>query len=271
MKFLSPLGALIALPDDPMTANTDHFSGHASAYADARPSYPDDLFLWLAAQCEAHLLAWDCGTGNGQAANALATHFDLVHATDLSAEQLAQAAPNPKICYACTPADMSGLADQSCDLVTIAQALHWFCNDAFYAEVNRVLKPNGLIAAWTYTLLDAQPEINALISDFHQNTVGPWWPPERKWVDFGYVGMPFPYDEIQAPAFTIVREWTLPEVQAYLRTWSATQRYMKATGVDPVIELGQRLQHLWSEPGAPLTERKKISWPLAIRCGRKRK
>lgn len=254
-----------------MNTHTDHFSGHASAYADARPSYPDELFVWLAEQCPSHSLVWDCGTGNGQAAQALAAHFDQVHATDFSVEQLAHAIPHPRIHYACAPADMSGLADQSCDLVTVAQALHWFCTDTFYREVNRVLKPNGLIAAWTYTLLDAEPQINALISGFHQQTVGPWWPAERKWVDFGYVGMPFPFDEISAPGFTICREWTLDEVLAYLRTWSATQRCMKATGIDPVIELGERLAPLWKGTDESAIARKTIQWPLAIRCGRKRK
>jgi ubiquinone/menaquinone biosynthesis C-methylase UbiE len=254
-----------------MSGTSDHFSGHASAYAHARPSYPSELFDWLASQCPERSLAWDCGTGNGQAAGALAGHFGLVHATDLSSEQLAQATPNRRVNYVCTPAEMSGLEDQSCDLVTVAQALHWFCNDAFYREVNRVLKPNGLIAAWTYTLLDAEPQINALIADFHQNTVGPWWPAERKWVDLGYAGMLFPFDEVSTPQFTIFREWDLSDVMAYLRTWSASQRYMKATGTDPVTSLGEQLAGLWEKNCDSPSGKRTIRWPLAIRCGRKRK
>ena len=248
--------------------NTDHFSAYAAAYSKARPTYPPELFAWLAAQCPQHALAWDCGTGNGQAAQELATHFSLVHATDLSTKQLAQAKSNPRIRFVAAPAEASELADQSCDLVTIAQALHWFCHDEFYAEVKRVLKPSGLIAAWTYTLLDTAPEVNAVMRKFHDQTVAPWWPAERKWVDLAYRGMPFPFEEITVPAFTIYRQWALTDLLAYVSTWSATQRCMEETGRDPVAELGLELAQLWgdNESGTPST--KTIRWPLAIRCGR---
>jgi SAM-dependent methyltransferase len=158
---------------------SDHFSGHAADYAKARPSYPPELFAWLAQQCAGHDLTWDCGTGNGQAARALAEHFRRVHATDLSAEQIAQAEPDPRIDYLAAPAEVSGLPDRCCDLVTVAQALHWFCGEPFYAEVQRVLKPGGVFAAWTYTLLRGEAELNAIVEDFYRNTIGPWWPPER--------------------------------------------------------------------------------------------
>ena len=245
-------------------SGTDHFSGHAAAYARHRPSYPPELFAWLAGQCRQRTLAWDCGTGNGQAAHALAAHFAQVHATDLSAEQLAEATPDPRIRFHAAPAEASGLVDQSCDLVTVAQALHWFCHDAFYAEVKRVLRPGGLIAAWTYKLLDVEPAINRLVEHFHNRTVGPWWPPERKWVDVSYVGMPFPFVDVAVPAFTIHRDWTLEQLLAYLRTWSATQRYIKETGNDPTLALGEQLAAVWTDR----SQTKTIAWPLAIRCGR---
>lgn len=243
---------------------TDHFSGHAADYAKHRPSYPPELFAWLAGQCRHHDLAWDCGTGNGQAALAMAPHFTAIHATDLSPQQLDQAPPHPRVRYLATPAEASGLADSSCDLVTIAQALHWFCHDAFYAEVKRVLRPGGLIAAWTYRLLDAEPELNAAVALFHGKVVGPWWPAERKWVDVGYQGMPFPFTEIPVPTFAIHREWTLAELLSYLRTWSATQRCRQETGKDPTLAFARDLADIWLHPEQP----KSISWPLAIRCGR---
>ena len=247
------------------TNTTDHFSGHAAAYARARPSYPPELFAWLARQCAGRELAWDYGTGNGQAARALATHFARVHASDLSAEQVAQATPDPRITYLAAPAESSGLPDACCDLVTVAQALHWFAGDAFYAEARRALKPGGIFAAWTYTLLQGEPELNALVEDFYRNTIGPWWPPERRWVDLGYREMPFPFEEIPAPAFEIRLEWTLEDLLAYLRTWSATQRYIKERGDDPCVELGTRLRTVWPDPQAV----KPIVWPIALRCGRK--
>ncbi|MCX7168314.1 MAG: class I SAM-dependent methyltransferase [Rhodocyclales bacterium] len=242
----------------------DHFSAHAAAYAKARPGYPAALYTWLAEQCPAHESAWDCGTGNGQAAHALADHFQRVHATDLSAEQVAQARPHPRIDYRATPAEASGLPDRSCDLITVAQALHWFCDDSFYTEVKRVLKPGGVFAAWTYTLLRGEPELDAVVTDFYTNTVGPWWPPERHWVDLGYRGMPFPCADIPTPEFEIRLEWTLADLLAYLHTWSATQRCIRETGSDPCTALGDRLRDVW--PDAETT--RTITWPIALRCGR---
>ncbi len=246
------------------TPATDHFSGHAQDYARYRPSYPHELFAWLAEQCPAHQLAWDCGTGNGQAALALAPHFAQVHATDLSAQQLAQAPTHPQISYVAAPAEQSGLAAESCDLITVAQALHWFQHDAFYAEAVRVLKPGGVFAAWTYKLLDAEPAINELVAHFHSTTIGPWWPAERRWVDNGYQDLPFPFSELVVPAFSMHCQWTLDDMLHYLRTWSATQRYIAEKGTDPTRALAHDLRLLWGDP----KQTKRISWPLAIRCGR---
>lgn len=245
--------------------SADHFSGHAAAYAAARPTYPPELFAWLAANCPAHEMAWDCATGNGQAAQALIAYFAHVYATDLSVEQVEQAPSHPRIVYRVAPAEASALADRSCDLVTVAQALHWFCNDSFYAEAKRVLKPGGLFAAWTYTLLQSEPPLNAIVEDFYVNIIGPYWPAERRWVDNAYRDMPFPFDGMAAPAFEIRREWTLGELLAYLRTWSATQRYLKETGSDPCLALAARLAAVWPDPAGTKT----ITWPIALRCGRK--
>ncbi len=130
-------------------ARGDHFSGIAAQYAQARPHYPAALFDWLAAHCAKRTLAWDCGAGNGQASVALAAYFEQVHATDISAAQLAEAPAHPRIHYRVAPADASALPSHTADLITVAQALHWFDLDAFYAEARRVLRPGGLIAAWT--------------------------------------------------------------------------------------------------------------------------
>lgn len=246
-----------------MQTSTDHFSAHAGAYAQHRPDYPPSLFAWLAAQAPGHALAWDCGTGNGQAALGLADHFDQIHATDLSSTQLSHAPAHARVHYQQAAAEHSGLRAASADLVTVAQALHWFAHEAFFAEVRRVLRPGGVFAAWTYRLLDAEPTVNALVAEFHASTVGPWWPPERRWVDSGYADLPFPFDPIVAPPFSIEREWTLGQLLDYLRTWSATQRYIAERGTDPTLELGERLGEVWGQAPSKL-----IRWPLALRCGR---
>lgn len=240
----------------------DHFSGHAVDYARFRPGYPEALFDWIAAQTPNHDLAWDCGCGNGQATEPLARRFARVIGTDLSEQQVAQANPNPRIEYRVAPAERSGLSEASVDVVTVAQALHWFDFEAFYAEVRRVVKPGGLIVAWTYQLLRGEPAINASLDDFYRNTLGPYWPAERQWVDLAYRGMPFPFESLEVPDFEIRLEWSLTDLAAYLGTWSATRRYIAGTGCDPIPPLAERLASVWGEG------RREIIWPIAMKAGR---
>ena len=203
-------------------------------------------------------------TGSGQAAVGLAAHFARVIATDPSTGQLAQAAAHPRIEYRCTPAEVSLLDTASADLVTVAQAIHWFDLDRFYAEAKRVLKPGGIIAAWTYTLLDVEAGIDKLVSDYYRNVVGPYWPPERKMVDDRYRSLPFPFDPVATPPFEIRTEWSQADLLGYLGTWSATRAYMKAKGVDPLTEFGHSLAALWPDPEM----KKTLRWPLHLRVGR---
>ncbi|MBK7815622.1 MAG: class I SAM-dependent methyltransferase [Rhodocyclaceae bacterium] len=243
-------------------APEDHFSGVAANYARFRPGYPSALFDWLAARTPDHDLAWDCGCGNGQASVPLADRYRRVAATDFSPGQIELAKPHPRIDYRVAPAEASGLPAHCADLVTVAQALHWFDFDRFYAEVRRVLKADGLFAAWTYRLLRAEPAINDVLGDFYANTLGPHWPPERRWVDLAYGGgMPFPFREVATPSFEIRLEWSLDDLLAYLGTWSATARYRQATGRDPITALGERLASVWAEG------RREIVWPIALRAG----
>lgn len=243
----------------------DHFSRVSAAYAESRPRYHADLFAWLAGQCVHHDLAWDCGTGNGQAATRLADHFARVIATDASATQIAEAVPHPRIDYCVAPAEASPLADATADLVTVAQALHWFDLDRFYREVRRVLNVDGVVAAWSYgTFRVEEPRIDAAVQHFYAETVGPYWPPERRLVEAGYRDIPFPFTRVPAPDFTMCADWTLAELAGYLRSWSATARYKADKGCDPVAGLEQELASLWGDPGVP----RRFEWPLALLVGR---
>ncbi|MGE5468663.1 MAG: class I SAM-dependent methyltransferase [Ignavibacteria bacterium] len=240
----------------------DHFSGGATDYAKFRPGYPEALFDWIAAQTAAHDFAWDCGCGNGQASVPLAARYRRVLGTDLSERQIREAAPHPGIEYRTAPAEASGLPDASCDLVAVAQALHWFDFERFHAEVKRVLKPGGVLAAWTYQLLRFDPGIDEIFLDYYRRVLAPWWPAERKWVDEGYRTLPFPFTEIPAPAFEIRLQWTLEDLLAYLRTWTATRYLAQAENRDPTLPLGEALQPLWGEGT------REIVWPIAMRVGR---
>jgi SAM-dependent methyltransferase len=246
---------------------SDHFSGVASEYAEYRPRYPELLFDWLAGLAARRELAWDCATGSGQAAVALASRFERVIATDASAEQIAAASSHPRIEYRVAPAEASGLDLASADLVTVAQALHWFDRQAFYAEARRVLRRDGVVAAWTYghPTLD-EPRTDAALQRFYSETVGPYWPKERALVDAGYRTIDFPFHEVEAPAFEMETRWPLATLLGYVATWSAVTRFRAARGEDPVTELAQAFAAAWGNPEVP----RRITWPLALRVGRGR-
>ncbi len=242
----------------------DHFSGHAADYARFRPGYPPALFDWLAGVAPGRDCAWDVGTGNGQAARDLATRFARVHATDASAEQIAQAHGPANVAFLPEPAERCSLSDAAADLVTVGQALHWFDLPAFYAEVERVVRPGGVVAAWTYQLSEVSAAVDEVVVDFYTNGVGPWWPPERVHVEQGYRDLPFPFEELEPPVFTLEREMTLDEYTAYLGTWSAVRRYRAAKGADPIEPLRSALEARWGG-----TERRRtVRWPLRLRAGR---
>lgn len=243
----------------------DHFSDTAAGYASFRPRYPDALFSYLAEAAPSRERAWDCATGSGQAATGLAAHFKEVIATDASTEQIAHAIPNPRVAYRVAPAERSGLASGSTDLVTVAQALHWFDLPVFFAEVKRVLAPGGLLAVWAYPGFRISPEIDRIVRRYYSETVGPYWPPERTMVEEGYRSIPFPFTELKTPLFEIERPVTLAGLAGYLRTWSATRRYLAERGIDPVAELLPSLSEVWGDPGAPRNMRA----PLCLRVGRK--
>lgn len=242
----------------------DHFSAVAGNYASFRPTYPAALFDWLARTAPDTTLAWDCAAGNGQASCDLAEYFDQVVASDASAAQIAAAVPHPRIEYRVAPAENSGLDEGCVDLITVAQALHWFDLNKFYGEVRRVLKPGGLLAVWSYGVLHLDdPRIDRVVQRFYGETLGPYWPPERRMVEEGYRTLPFPFAEMLPPEFTMETAWTPPQLLGYFASWSATARYRAAHGKDPVTEVAKELAPLW---GAPLVAHS-VRWPLVLRAG----
>ncbi len=243
----------------------DHFSERAAGYAKFRPTYPDALFDWLKDLAPGRALAWDAGTGNGQAARALASRFDRVLATDASEQQIAHAEPHGGVMFRVGPAHESGLEAATCDLVTAAQALHWFDIPAFFGEAARVLKPRGIVAVWTYggPSLD-DPACDAVLQRYVKE-VDPYWPPERVLVETGYRTVAFPFDEIESPPRELELRTTVDAFAGYVRTWSATEHYGKALGRDPVVDVEAALRRLWPE-----RERRRAHWRLSVRAGRNR-
>jgi SAM-dependent methyltransferase len=240
----------------------DHFSRQAADYAKFRPRYPHEMFVYLGAVAPRYKLAWDCGTGNGQAAVQLAEVFDRVIATDASDKQIANAQPHDRVEFRVAPAENSGIESETLDLIMVAQALHWFDLDRFYAEVRRVLKPDGVLAASAYNLLQIEPAIDEIVNRYYYDVVGPFWPPERALVET-FAELPFPFLEIQMPSFQMTAQWTVEQLLGYFRSWSATQRFMAAKGEDPLEQIRDELRGLWGAPG----QSRQVAWPLILRVG----
>jgi SAM-dependent methyltransferase len=244
----------------------DLFSGHARLYATFRPTYPDALYQFIFSHLHQKENAWDCATGNGQVAQVLSQHFRNVFATDISAQQLREASPKNNIHYSVGSAEETGFGDDQFDLITVGQALHWFDRARFYQEVNRVGRDSGLLAVWGYAVLSIDDTIDEYLTDFYNNVVGPYWDSARKLVDDRYRTIEFPFEEITAPEFTIDVSWDRDGLAGYLESWSATQKYIKTNGVNPVDALMNALENHW-----PKNMAKNVSFPVFLRLGRIRK
>ncbi len=242
----------------------DHFSAGSSDYALFRPRYPEALFGWVADQCRARDMAWDCATGNGQAALGLAPLFTRIVATDASDAQLARAEHRSNIDYRVASAESSGLPDRSIDAVTVAQALHWFDRPAFFAEVARVARPGAVLAVWTYNLVRGSAALDRVIDRLYRDILGSYWPADRALVETGYREIEIPFAELTPPSFEMTARWTLAQLTGYLRTWSAAIRYQARHGADPIQPVAAELAEAWGEAA----ELRELTWPLAVRAAR---
>ena len=242
----------------------DLFSEHSADYAAHRPTYPMALVDALADLCESTDMALDVGCGSGQLSVLLAERFKTVTAIDASAQQIAAAMPHARLEYRVARAEQSGLTEKSVDLITVAQAAHWFDLPAFYAEVRRVGKPGAILALISYGILQADDDIDSTIQHFYQDVVGPYWPPERRYVEEGYRSFAFPFDEITLPPLAIEVNWRAQDLIGYARTWSATRAAEKALGAAPVEAFTRDLMAAWGDP----ERRRVIRFPLSNRVGR---
>jgi SAM-dependent methyltransferase len=241
----------------------DHFSKQAADYAKFRPRYPQELFDYLGKIAPSRELAWDCGTGNGQAAVGIASVFDHVIATDASEKQIDNAQPHERVEYRVAPAENSGIESGTLDLIMVAQALHWFDLPRFYQEVSRVLKNNGVLAASAYKFFHITPEIDQLVNHrYYDKIVGPFWPSERVLVE-EFEKLPFPFCEVQMASFEMTARWDMKHLVGYLRSWSATQRFIAANNRDPLEKIAGQLRAAWGDA----KQTRRVSWPLTLRVG----
>jgi SAM-dependent methyltransferase len=242
----------------------DRFARQSNKYARYRPRYPAELFEHLAGLCQRRELAWDCATGSGQAAVALARHFTRVVATDASARQLAHAEPHARVEYRLARADYSALDAGAVDLITVATALHWLELDSFYAEARRVLRIGGVIAAWSYRDTRVSPAVDRVLRRYRQEIVGAHWAFPMELLTERYQTVPFPFRDLPVPQNLVARrELDLDGVFGYLESWSATQLCIERTGSDPRDAIRAELAHAWGDPSSVRT----VEWPLFFRIG----
>ena len=241
----------------------DHFSGHAALYNKYRPRYPQAMYDWLLSHVPARQLAWDCAAGGGQASLGLAPHFRRVIATDASIQQLKSAPPVANVRYILATAEAAPLPASSVDLITVAQALHWLDHDAFYAEVRRVARSGALLAAWSYQVFSVNAAVDAVLRPFYYDYLGNHWPPQRARVRDHYASLPFPFEEVQAPGFSMRPRWTRQDLLNQVSTWSAVRRHDAATGQSAVSVLEPQLTAAWPDADEQLD----IDWPIVLRVG----
>ena len=246
-----------------MTATfKDHFSTQSDGYAKYRPTYPPELFHYLASLVTGHRSAWDCATGNGQVAIALAAHFSEVIATDASQAQIDAAIENPRISYRRATAERSQLDDSSVDLVTVGQAFHWFDEQKFGAEACRVLRPGGVLAIWGYQLCTVNPTCDSIVAHLYRDIVGDFWPAERTIIEQGYSESEIPGEALSAPDLRMSARWHLGDMLGFLRTWSACERYKAKHGTDPVAAIESDLESAWGDG------QRSVNWPMTIKLSR---
>ena len=238
----------------------DYFSGHSKLYATFRPTYPEALYRFILGHLQQFDSVWDCATGNGQVARVLAQHFDKVYATDISAQQVEHAFKADNIEYSVQPAEKTNFPDHSFDLVIAGQALHWFDTEKFYEEVRRTARPGAWLAVWGYAHCTITPEIDVHFLKFYNETVGPYWDAARALLENHYRDIPFPFEEVHSPEFSIQVQWTADEFAGYLTTWSAAQKFIKANGYDPVPDVMEKITPLWKEAMT-------VTFPVFLRMG----
>ena len=242
----------------------DNFSQQATSYAQYRPQYPQALYNFLQKITTRRQLAWDCGTGNGQVATQLATFFKKVIATDASAAQLAVAKSTVNVEYRLALAEDSGLPWHSVDLITVAQAIHWFDIAEFYREVCQVANDEAIIAIWGYGLLTISPAIDEIIHYLYTSILGNYWEPHRKHLDAAYQTIPFPFSIISTPTIKMQLLWSLPELIGYLNTWSSVQKFIAVNNDNPVTQIEALLQSAWGN----YSDLKLITWNIYFKVGK---
>ncbi|ESU22409.1 methylase involved in ubiquinone/menaquinone biosynthesis [Flavobacterium enshiense DK69] len=241
----------------------DYFSVNSKGYSQFRPRYPEKMIQQIVSLVKEKNVALDVATGNGQVAAKLAAVFQAVYGTDISENQLSQAPEINNVIYRKMPAEQTDFADRQFDLITVAQAIHWFDFDTFYKEIYRILKPDGVFAVMGYGFFSTNKDSDKILWRLYEGIVGPYWDPERDYLTQEYQTIPFPLDEIVNEKYTQTYTWTFEQLIGYLETWSATTNYEKANNNEnPIDIVRDELKASWEKGD------KKVAFPMFLRIGK---
>lgn len=242
----------------------DLFSRQSDLYAKYRPTYPKELYEYILSFVKERNIAWDCATGNGQAATVLADYFKKIIATDISVSQIEKATKKENIEYSVCAAESTPFTDNSFDLVTVAQAYHWIKWNQFKKEVTRVGRPNAVIAVWTYySHTTGDENIDKAVQDFYNDVTKPYWDYERKYVEEKYTTVEFDYELLPVKDFETVLQWKREDLLGYISSWSAVQKFITTNGYSPTSITEEKIKSLWPED-----EVKRVVFPIYLKLGR---
>ncbi|MFA0813790.1 class I SAM-dependent methyltransferase [Microbulbifer epialgicus] len=241
------------------------FNDKSEIYEKARPTYPAELFNLLSNLTPSNELEWDCACGNGQATIGLIDKFDSIYATDISEEQIKNSKMHPKINYKVAPSEKCELPNESCDLICVAQALHWFDYDTFWPEALRVLKPGGIFSAWGYNWPVLGGDLGTKFNKFILDVVEPYWASQNKiiWNHFREINFPFEPITFSKPPMEV--SWNLVEFLDFIYTFSATRRCIEDVGDDFFKLACSEISKVWEAP----EKRKSIAFDFVLYIGRK--
>jgi ubiquinone/menaquinone biosynthesis C-methylase UbiE len=259
---------------------------HTEDYAKFRPSYPKELIhqIFESVNKNGTLKIVDIGCGSGQATMQLAQYCAeaklqpqnvSILGLDPSANQiqnandlLSESEYKQFIQYGVSAAESTNIESNSVDIITVAQALHWFDLDVFFKEVDRILKPNGILAVITYDLnkFDIQNAQDELLVLYNDQLGTKYWSPKRKMVDEQYSKVNFPYtNTLKKHVFPYKKNMTVNEYIQYLGTWSAIQKYRTENPDEPIDILEKFKQRLIPAlnvtSGEDLVD---INWPMYL-------
>ena len=242
----------------------DLFSRQSALYARYRPTYPQQLYDHILSFVKEKNTAWDCATGNGQAAVVLADHFKRVFATDLSAAQIEKAIKKDNIEYSVCAAESTPFNENTFDLVTVAQAYHWIKWDKFREEVLRVCIPGAVLAIWMYCEhTTGDKRVDDAVHNFYENITRPYWDDQRRYIEDKYSSVEFDYELLPVKNFETILNWQREDLLGYVSSWSAIQKFINLNGYSPVSILEEEIKKFWPEG-----ETKQVIFPIYLKSGR---